>query len=614
MTVRTALRSIRRLWRRTLSHLGQSGIRFVYHRGYQHVASGVPLDAERAARIMAFLDEEGLLRPDDISLPRPCSLHNILKVHSADYLVSLQRQQVLSRILGVPIRENQVEAVLDYMLLAVGGTVQATRLALRRSAIAVNLGGGFHHAEADRGLGFCVFNDIAVAIQRLRSREFTEPVLVIDLDLHDGNGTRAIFADDPSVYTYSIHNAHWGPTEAVASTSIALGSDVGDELFLGTLLKTLPEIIDSVRPGLVVYLAGADPAGDDRMGNWKLTDDGMFRRDRFVIEQIRRNHSTTPIVVLLGGGYGTGAWRYSARFLAWLVNGRSIDPPDTEELTLLRFRRIAAQLDRAQLTSEPSSGDFDLQLSDLDLSAILPGNPRPTRFLGYFSRHGLELTLERFGILDQLRGKSFRPQVEVDLDRSTGQTVRIFSDPDDRDLLAEISVNRSRRVIADFEVLVIEWLLLQNPKEPFTPDRPRLPGQHHPGLGLLREFFGWLVMLCEIVELHGIVFTPSRYNVAALSHKLVRFIKPEHEAQFRAFDAVLSDRPLAARTRLISQGKVIDATTGEPARWEAHPMVLSVSSELDAHLFGDSYEQAVAEHQQRINLKLAPPSSRPAWR
>ena len=121
---------------------------------------------------------------------------------------------------------REVEATLDLQRLMAGGTIQATRLALRTGGIAVHLGGGFHHAMPDAGLGFCVFNDVAVAIRRLRGRGFAEPVLVVDLDLHDGNGTRRIFADDPTVHTFSIHNDHWGDTEAVASTSIALGPGV----------------------------------------------------------------------------------------------------------------------------------------------------------------------------------------------------------------------------------------------------------------------------------------------------------------------------------------------------------------------------------------------------
>ena len=109
-------------------------------------------------------------------------------------------------------------------------------------------------------MAFCLLNDVAVSIRRLRARGFEDPVLVGDLDMHDGNGTREIFAQDPSVHTYSIHGEDWGDTDAVASTSIALGADIGDEVYLGTLLKTLPEVFAATKPGLVIYLAGADPA------------------------------------------------------------------------------------------------------------------------------------------------------------------------------------------------------------------------------------------------------------------------------------------------------------------------------------------------------------------
>jgi len=105
-------------------------------------------------------------------------------------------------------------------------------------------------------MGFCVFNDVAVAVARLRRNGYAAPVLVVDLDLHDGNGTREIFADDPTVHTFSLHNEHWGDTEAVASTSIALGAGVTDEVYLSTLGEALPAVFGVFRPGLVVYVAG----------------------------------------------------------------------------------------------------------------------------------------------------------------------------------------------------------------------------------------------------------------------------------------------------------------------------------------------------------------------
>ena len=172
------------------------------------------MDPLRGDKVLGALEEAGLLARDLLSEPRPVSLQNLLRVHTPEYLDAVQEPATLGRILGIEVPAREVESTLDLQRLMAGGTIQATRLALRTGGVAVHLGGGFHHAMADAGLGFCVFNDIAVAIRRLRARGFAEPVLVVDLDLHDGNGTRRIFAGDETVHTLSVHNEHWGPTDA----------------------------------------------------------------------------------------------------------------------------------------------------------------------------------------------------------------------------------------------------------------------------------------------------------------------------------------------------------------------------------------------------------------
>jgi len=272
---------------------------FVHHPAYTHGVGGGLMDPSRSAKILGFLTDEQLIRRHDVSRPLPASLENILRVHTQEYLETLSDPAVVSEILGVPLSEREAQQALDMVRLMTGGTIQATRLALRTHKVAVNLAGGFHHAAPDRGMGFCVFNDIAVAIQRLRARGFDEPVLVVDLDLHDGNGTRAAFADDPSVYTYSIHNAPWDEADAVASTSIVLGSDVGDDTFLATLRDTLPPIVERHRPGLVFYVAGVDGAAGDAVGDWRLSAEALLERDRFVVEQTRNGRQRVPLVVLL---------------------------------------------------------------------------------------------------------------------------------------------------------------------------------------------------------------------------------------------------------------------------------------------------------------------------
>jgi len=600
-------RFMRRGWRRVRRRWGVAQVRFIYSDLYSGTLQEVPLDPMRGSKILGFLIEEGLLDRDDIAVPRPPALRSLLRVHDADYLDAIGYDpEVTGRIFGEKISDAAVEHVVGVERTAVGGTILATRLALQGRSVAINLGGGYHHAARDRGAGFCIFNDIAVAVARLRAKGFKEPVLVVDLDLHDGDGTRSIFARDATVYTYSVHNENWGDTEAVASTSIPLGPDVGDEVYLGTLLKTLPDVMMKVRPGLVFYVAGTDPAADDTLGNWKISADGMIRRDRLVFELLRRARRRVPVVIVLGGGYGSGSWRYSARLFSWLISGKVAKTPDSAEMIVRRFRRIRSQLDPSDLTSEPSG--FGWRLSEEDLVGLMPDAPRRTRFLSHFSQHGVELLLERLGLLDQLRLRGFRhPTVEVDLTGTVGDTLRIYSHPDRRELLVDLRVNRSTRLVSGLEVLVIEWLLLQNPRADFGPYRRPLPGQKYPGLGLLKEIFGWLVSVAEILELDGIFYVPASYHVAIQSRRRVRFLEPEDEGLIRCLEELFAGIPLAEASNLIADGKVVDSATGKVFEWQGYPMVLPVSQALRERVTDEEYERRVAEAQAQLDLVISDP-------
>jgi acetoin utilization deacetylase AcuC-like enzyme len=597
------LRGLTRSFRRTYHRLLSRGVPVVYDIRYQRGFVGVPLDPLRGDKVLGALMEAGLLAPELISEPRPVSLQNLLRVHTPDYLQSVQEPEALTRILGAQVPPDEIERTLDLQRLMAGGTIQATRLALRTGGVAVHLGGGFHHALPDAGLGFCVFNDIAVAIRRLQARGFDGRVLVVDLDLHDGNGTRRVFAADETVHTFSVHNEHWGETDAVESTAIALGSGVDDQRYLSALRETLPPVFARFAPQLVIYVAGTDVAHDDTIGNWKLTAAGLFERDRLVTSLVRGERTRCPMVVALAGGYGRRAWRYTARFLLWLATGRAVEPAEEDALVLGRFRRLRSELRPA----EGADDGLPFSLSEEDIAGLMPGLGQPSRLLGYYSRHSVELLLERAGVLAQLRAKGLRG-LRVELP-APGQTLRITSEENTRELLVELRAERSRSAVPGMEVISVEWLLLQNPRQPFSDQRPRLPGQQHPGLGLLRDFMGWLVAVCETHGLDGIFFVAAHYHIAVQSRRLVCPLQPADEARVRELARVLDGLPLAEAAAAVHAGRVVDVR-GQPVRWEPMATVLPVSERLRSQVSGPEYEGAV--QRERVAYRLAAADAQPS--
>jgi acetoin utilization deacetylase AcuC-like enzyme len=242
----------------------------------------------------------GVLRPSELTQAEPVELDALLLVHSPRWVNAVIENRLTEaeqRRLGFPWSP---ELVLRSRA-SVGGTCAAAARALR-DGIGGNLAGGTHHAFADHGEGYCVFNDIAVSIRTLQAKGSIQRALVVDLDVHQGNGTAAVFAGDPDVFTFSIHGEHNFPfRKQRSSLDIGLPDGAGDDVYLDVLTRHLPLVLDAARPDLLYFQAGVDPLAEDTLGRLALTHAGLEARDTFVLEAARR--SGVPVVVTLGGGY-----------------------------------------------------------------------------------------------------------------------------------------------------------------------------------------------------------------------------------------------------------------------------------------------------------------------
>lgn len=587
--------------------LGPPGLSVVFDERYGRAVPGVPIDPARGAQVLAFLLDRGLVGRPDVHLPVATSLRNLLRVHTPDYVESLQDPATVSAIFGLPLNNSQAQEIVELQRLVAGGTIHATRLAIARRCTTIHLGGGFHHAAPDRGAGLCVFNDVAIAVRRLQAKGFAHKVLVVDLDLHHGNGTRTAFASDPTVHTFSIHNRSWDDRPAVASTDVALGSGVTDVALLAALQEHLPPVIAAVRPRLVFYVAGADMAADDALGDWKVSAEGMLARDRFVTMQVRALRGPVPFVIVLGGGYGYGAWRYTARYLGWLASGREQPLPDDMEIILHRFRPVARELSEHALRSAAGGGSeprSEWSLTEDDIPGLVPDAGRDTGVLGHYSPQGLELLFERLGVYERLRSLGFTsPVVEVAAGVNGQHTVRVFGARGRRDLLIELRLGRSRSAVPGCEVAFVEWLLLQNPRSRFRPDRPPLPGQQHPGLGMLGLMAGTLVLACEQAGLDGVAHVLSHYHLAMVGRWHLRFLDAAAQARFDALGVALEGLSLADAERALAAGRVVDET-GAAVRWTAALAVMPVRERLRHMVEGAERDAAVAAAREGLRYRL----------
>jgi len=252
------------------------------------------------ARLRERLLASDAFAPDEFRVPDAASDAEILRVHCPRYLGRVARGELDAaeqRAIGFPWSQPMVLRSRQ----SSGATLAAAREALTRGWSA-NLAGGTHHAFRDRGEGFCVFNDAAIAARAMQAEAGLARVAIVDCDVHQGNGTAAIFRGDDSVFTFSIHGARNFPfTKEESDLDIELADGTGDEEYLWHLERGLDETLERSRPQLAIYLAGADPYEDDRLGRLSLTKAGLARRDRHVLGTLHARG--IPVAIAMAGGY-----------------------------------------------------------------------------------------------------------------------------------------------------------------------------------------------------------------------------------------------------------------------------------------------------------------------
>ena len=274
--------------------------KLVYHDKYDLNLGAHVFPSQKFRLIAETLQRDGIAASEDFLRPLPASDEDILRVHKPEWVGKLKNGTLTASdvmLLEIPYSRELVEAVW----LAAGGSILAGQRALR-DGFGANLGGGFHHAYPDHGEGFCAIHDVAVAIRRLQADKAIRKAMVVDTDVHHGNGTAAIFANDPSVFTISIHQENNYPAhKPPSSVDLNMMDRADDDEYLGALIPAVQKAMDAFKPEMVFYVGGADPFCEDQLGGLSLTKKGLMERDRRVFEEARRRG--LPVVTTLAGGY-----------------------------------------------------------------------------------------------------------------------------------------------------------------------------------------------------------------------------------------------------------------------------------------------------------------------
>ncbi len=366
--------------------------------------------------------------------------------------------------------------------------------------------------------------------------------------------------------------------------------------------RILPAIRE-FEPQMIIYIAGNDVIRGDRLGSFSLSPEGVFARDQEVVKCARICEA--GLAITLAGGYSPLAWQASANLIRYLLTDdtRVVEwAPDVRE----RFRQLSRE--RHILSPHGKEGSW-IQFSESDLLADLERVSPPLKFLDYPSAHAAELALEHFGILSQIRKKGFQElEVSLHLPSPGSECLRIHGRKNGTTyLLVELVVHLERIPMPgapeDFaNLLMVDWLLIQDPSHThFPPERPKLPGQEYPGLGISEAMLEFLVQACLRLKLDGIATLPSYYHNASIASRSFRFLDPKAEGELLALKQRLGQLPIAQASHLIEQKAV--KVGDQPLIWQPRMHILPLSPALLEHFESSSYCSQVHAEVTRLQNK-----------
>ena len=274
--------------------------KLVYREEYDLQLGSHVFPSQKYRLVRDALIAENIASPEDFLKPEPATDADVLRVHAADYVQRIKSGTLSASeqmILEIPAGPETVRA----FWLAAGGSILAGQRAMKEG-ISANIGGGFHHAYSGHGEGFCMINDVAIAIRRLQADGAISKAMVVDTDVHHGNGTAAIFAKDETVFTLSIHQERNYPNPKPPSNiDLHLPDRIGDDEYLNILGEGMFRAFEEFQPDIIFYVGGADPYREDQLGGLSLTIDGLRERDRMVFQHAHRQNA--PVAITLAGGY-----------------------------------------------------------------------------------------------------------------------------------------------------------------------------------------------------------------------------------------------------------------------------------------------------------------------